>query len=184
MLSFADTHRGALLLSLCLGIVAVAGAADAYFRIAPVVRKQLAVTDHLRRWKIAYSSLKPTEEEWREVFREAEAMRDLLLLYRALDVESAGLESSADFLAVEKIERLDVNGTDIGAVAIRIATAGKSGVVVTAADFGRLLIGIRALTSRKDIRVGGILIGSAGERHVPMATLIGCEIVLRVSEDR
>lgn len=181
-LDLKGSSLAATAFSCALLAIALAGANEARKELAPLAAKQRAVTEHARRWQATYQQLAPVEALWRQAFRDASAAKDLLSVYRALDVESAGLVSSADYMQVEKIDRAKADGIEIGAVEIHVATAGKPGLSVTAGSFGGLLKGIRRLSSRPDIRLSGVLVSAEGERRAPVATLVGLRLVVRDAE--
>lgn len=178
-LSLSEANRPALLASLILLVIAGAGGMNTITHVSAVVKRQQAVIEHLHKWRAVYNSLKPTEDDWRKALRSDKQVRDLLSVYRALRIEDSGLASSADNLLLEKIERVNHGGTDIGASAVTVTTLGKTGFEVTAATYDQLIHGLKQLAARRDLRLSSVVIGADGERRSPQATIMGFSVILR-----
>jgi len=150
-----------------------------YQSISAKTEQQVRITVQLNRWKAAMRSMQPTIADWGKNIQSADQVKDLLSVYRALNLESAGLASSPDVLLLSKIERLTFEGSDLHATIVWATSAGKPGVMVTAPSYSQLIEGINRLATRRDIKLGSVIIGSEDEHSVPQAVLLGLGVILR-----
>lgn len=147
--------------------------------VRSVIERQEAVTAQLQRWRATYAALRPVEAQWTSQIQSVSEFKDLLSLYHALNIERTGLLSSADLIVVDSISRVTEGGTDIGAIAVTISSAGKQGVIVSAETYSALIHGLNELVNRRDVRIGSVMIGSDTGSKTPQAVITGLALILR-----
>jgi hypothetical protein len=154
-----------------------------YRSVNNITNRQQTITDNLKRWIASYRALQPLDVEWREKLKSSAGL-DLLALYKAIEPESAGLESSPDMMLVDKIDRVNITGVEPGASNVYVITAGRPGFVVTAKTWPELIGGLDKLAARSDIRFQAITMEANHDDDPPTAIIHGLAIVLRDEETK
>jgi hypothetical protein len=101
-------------------------------------------------WRADYDQLLPVARQWTEKLPSIVQARDLYSLYRLL---GAQLSTNADTLVVERAERLQFGGQDLGAHRVCFASLGQGGLLFEGSDFDQLYEGLEALARRPDVQM-------------------------------
>lgn len=176
-----DSDRWALLCSLTLAAILALNGQKMHESVMQIVNKQQKITDNLRRWLASYKALQPIDIEWTKQLKSSVSL-DLLATYRIIAPEAAGLTGNADLMLVDKIDRIKQAGTEPGASAVTVVTAGKPGFVVTAPTWHDLINGLAVLAARRDIQFQAVTIEASRDNEAPTAIIHGLAIVLRDEE--
>jgi hypothetical protein len=115
--------------------------------------EQTKALEDLRQWRSTYEALIPVQKQWGDAFKPAAAARDLFSLHSLM---GSGLKTNMDLLVVEKLDRLKVNGVELGLSRICLNTSGESGLAFQSESFSTLLAEMRKMASRSDIEMGQI----------------------------
>lgn len=176
-----DSDRWALFCSIVLAVILALNGQKMHESVMQIVTKQEKITDNLRRWLASYKALQPIDVEWNDQLKSSASL-DLLATYRIIAPEEAGLIGNADLMLVDKIDRIKSAGTEPGASAVTVMTAGKPGFVVTAPTWHDLINGLALLAARRDIQLQAVTIEAGRDNDAPTAIIHGLAIVLRDEE--
>lgn len=151
-------------------------AADTHRNFATLAERQTKETSAILHWQASVDSLRGTQEEWVSAYRPLADVRDLVSLFRLLELQSVGIHSEIDRFGVYRIEPVEQNNIWFGLVKLCLSTGGRDGMTFTAPNYAALFSGIEALSSRRDMLVGRVDI-SGGD--TPSAQVSNLCILLR-----
>lgn len=146
-----DTSVPALLLALALAGIAGSGGFEARQALVDKAQAQSDEVSAFQEWSRKYTQLLPIEKRWTESFSSAAAVKDLFSVYRRLGEVP---HTNPDKLIVTKVERLTLNGKELGGQRMCLGTAGDQGLVFEEASFEPLMAGLRTLSERVDVQMG------------------------------
>lgn len=106
-----------------------------------------------RQWRSTYEALIPVQKQWSNTFKPAAPARDLLSLHSLIGTE---LKTGVDLLVVEKLDRLKVNGVEMGLSRICLTTSGENGLAFQGESFSAVLTEVRKMAARSDIEMGQV----------------------------
>ncbi|KOB09338.1 hypothetical protein AE923_08990 [Xanthomonas arboricola] len=165
-----------------LGVAAVLGTmgAKGFTTLRDKARLQENATEVVQRWKQSYKALAAFNGAWTKRYPAAADYADLLDVYNSLRLSSYGLVSNPDKLGVTRHEPVQYNNSALGLVRVCIASDAinaDSGLTVTASTHEQLLDGVRALSERAEVAIGGIKV--KGGDGAPTAELQNFCLLLR-----
>lgn len=120
-----------------------------------VKQRQTAANDMLIEWKASYEALLPVNDRFIKTYPAGYEAKDLVALYRLLDVEKHGLMADVDLIRQLDASAVEVNGVPIGLQRLCVGNSAES-LTLTASSIGSLRTGVRALSGRKDLDIGTI----------------------------
>lgn len=167
-------------LSFCACAVIASQIAPTVSALHTLTQRQISANEELVSWKAAYQALLPVNLLWEKTFIGQEGIKDVLALYRAAQIESSGLSTSADLINQSDAHEVSVNNTPVGLQALCVGTGG-SFLVVNADNMRTLLGGLGVLVKRKDLEIGSIKVQVDRDTKVAKAELMPLCVRVRAS---
>lgn len=156
---------------------------DALGRMAREFTQKAATQDQrsqvLERWSTNYRQLEASEAEWKASFRHERELTDLVAFRSILKFQEYGLELGGGALAFNAAEVVTVDGKDVGLYASCVSSGGNS-VTVYAGTYKRLVAGLQAFASRKDVQFERISV--IGREKTPKAEIERLCLLVRQGE--
>ncbi len=157
-----QTSFASLLLALAVTGIAASGGFEAYSAMRDKAQAQEAEVQAFQQWKARYTELLPVQERWEKSLPEATQVKDLYSVYKALG-ESP--RTDPDRLSVQKVERLALDGKELGGQRVCLGTLGAAGLLFQEKQFEPLLAGLRALSERPGVQMGAVRFTSNKDGH-------------------
>lgn len=152
-----NTSLLSLILGLSVTLILTTGAWRGYTLVQGKLNEQRQTIQEFRQWKQEYTNLMPVRDQWDNSFPKTSTIKDLFSLYELLP---EGTSTNPDRLMVEKIERVKVNGKDVGLNKICVTSMGSNGMVFEGKTPSALLHTVKLLQSKPYIRLDGIRIAN------------------------
>jgi len=138
-----------------LGIVFLASLPAAWSNLNQLKQRQFVANNQLIEWKSSYEALLPVNERFVNTFPAGDDAKDLVTLYRMLDVEKHNLVADVDMIRQTSASVVEVNGMQIGLQSLCLSNDSDA-LSVTAKSIRELRLGLRALSERKDVDLGTV----------------------------
>ncbi len=148
-----QTSFASLVLALAVAGIAASGGFEAYSAMRDKAQAQAAEVQAFQQWKSRYTELLPVQERWDKSLPDASQVKDLYSVYKTLG-ESP--RTDPDRLSVLKVERLALDGKELGGQRVCLGTLGAAGLLFREKQFEPLLAGLRALSERPDVQMGAV----------------------------
>lgn len=123
---------------------------QSYLRITEAASQQGKLLANFREWKSSYELLKPVQDRWSASYESLDQYKDVKAIYDALiavEGKPAGVSLALDKLVVEKQERVQLEGLDLGATRVCLTTNGSTGLMFRATTFSELSTWLSVLMS-------------------------------------
>lgn len=144
-------------LSLAVGVgvavIFLATLPEALKSLGEIKGRQIAANEHLVEWKASYEALLPVNDGFAAVYPSGEEAKDLVSLYRLLNIERHRLMADIDLVRQTAASAVEVNGMPIGLQRLCVSNEGLS-MAVSANSIRDLRLGLRSLSARRDIEMG------------------------------
>ncbi|MBA1280202.1 hypothetical protein [Stutzerimonas stutzeri] len=146
-------------LSLSVGagvaLIFLASLPDAMRALNSIEHRQIAANDQLIEWKTSYEALLPVNRSFAKVYPSGDEAKDLVSLYRLVNVEQHRLMADVDLVRQTSATAVEVNGMPIGLQRLCLSNSGDV-MALTAESIRDLRVGMRSLSARRDIDMGTI----------------------------
>lgn len=152
-------------LLLCIAFIVLLGY-NGYIAMQKIngsTERQKEAIEELQRWKEAYRSLEPIEEQWQETFNEIEKVQDMATLKEQVGLTGSHLDIEADKLRVTDTEQTSLQGEDLALAKVSIADEQTSdGITIRVDDIEQVLEVIKDLDERIDVNMGSVVLEREG----------------------
>jgi len=154
----------------------------AWDKLKGVTTKQIAANEMLIEWKAAYQALLPVNDQWKNRFVSASDVKDLLSLFRVVNLDQHGLISDVDTIKQISGEAVLFNGLSVGLQRVCLGNAGGP-LDLTATNMTALRVGLQQLAKRNDIELGSVEITYDRESKKPTARVSDFCLRVRLDSD-
>lgn len=138
-----------------LALTFLASLPDSWAVLDGLKKRQVIANSQLIEWKTSYEALLPVNAHFSKVFPSGDDAKDLVALYRLLNVEKHNLLADVDMIRQTSAEAVQVNGMAVGLQRLCLSN-GAEALTVTAGSIRDLRRGLRELSQRKDVDLGTI----------------------------
>jgi hypothetical protein len=170
--------------SLCIGaglaLVFLASLPESWRAIGEIKKRQIIANSQLVEWKTSYEALLPVNDIFRESYPSGDDAKDLVALYRLLNVEKHQLNADVDKVRQTLASVVEVNGMAIGLQRLCLSN-GADSMTVSADSIRNLRLGLRALSKRQDVDMGTVSIEIKEGKAV--AQIMGMCLKVRTERD-
>ena len=156
-----NTSLPSLVLGLSVTFILATGAWRGYNLALNKLNEQRQTIQEFRQWKQEYTTLMPVRDRWDNSFPKTGTIKDLFSLYELLP---EGTTTNPDRLVIEKIERVKVNGKDVGLNKICMTSMGGNGVIFEGKSPSSLLKTVKLLQEKPYIRLESIRLANDKEK--------------------
>lgn len=144
-----------LLLGAGVAFVFLASLPGAWSNLDALKKRQVVANSQLLEWKTSYEALLPVNGRFSNAYPSGDDAKDLVALYRMLDVEKHSLAADIDMIRQTSAYAVEVNGMQVGLQSLCLSND-TDAMMVTANSIRDLRLGLRALSQRKDIDLGTV----------------------------
>ncbi|MCF6783443.1 hypothetical protein [Stutzerimonas stutzeri] len=148
-------RRLSLIVGIGFALVFLGSLPEAITRLSELKYRQITSNDQLVGWKASYQALLPINERFNEAYPSADEAKDLVALYRLLNFERHKIIADVDMIKQTSATAVDVNGMPVGLQRLCLSNS-NSDMELAAKSMRDLRMGLRSLSSRRDIDMGSI----------------------------
>lgn len=151
--------------------------------IGKIKERQVVANERLSEWKDAYHALLPVNDRWRKAYADGHTAKDVVSLYRLIDLERHNLIADIDKVSQSESSDVLVNGVQVG---LQRLCVGSEGAVmrVEANTIKELREGLRSFSLRNDIDMGELVFRVDAVTAKPYAQIAGLCLKVRVGSDQ
>lgn len=140
-----------------LALVFIASLPESWRALDAIKERQMVANMQLIEWKTSYEALLPVNAVFSKVYPSGDEAKDLVALYRLLNVEKHNLTADVDMVRQTSASAVEVNGMAIGLQRLCLSNSAEN-MTVSANSIRDLRLGLRALSQRKDVDMGTVQI--------------------------
>lgn len=147
--------------------------------IGEIKDRQVSSNIRFAEWKDAYHALLPVNDKWVKVFPDGRKAKDVVSLYRLIDLERHNLITDIDSVGQAESSEVLVNGVNVGLQRLCVGTTGNV-MRIEAGSVKALRMGLKGLAMRPDIDMGEIVFSFDSVSLKPVAEVTGVCLKVRV----
>lgn len=140
-----------------LALVFIASLPAAWSSLETLKKRQIAANSQLVEWKTSYEALLPVNDRFSKVYPSGDEAKDLVALYRMLNVEKHNLSADVDMVRQTSASAVEVNGMPVGLQRLCLSNSSDS-MLLTAGSLRDLRNGLKVLSHRRDVDLGTVQI--------------------------
>lgn len=146
-----------LIIGTGLALVFLASLPDSWNVLGDLKKRQVVANSQLIEWKTSYEALLPVNDQFGRVYPSGDDAKDLVTLYRLLNIEKHTLIADVDMVRQTSASAVEVNGMAVGLQRLCLNN-GIDAMTVSAGSIRDLRQGLRALSQRQDVDLGTVQI--------------------------
>jgi len=162
-----------------VAVVFVFLAPKSWNALSEIQNRQISANLKLVEWKEAYHALLPVNERWNKAFPDGREAKDIVSLYRLIDLERHKLLADVDKVVQSQSSEVLVNDVQVGLQRLCVGSEGNV-MKVSAGSIKELREGLRGLAGRHDIDMGEMIFNFDEETSKPLISISGLCLKVRI----
>lgn len=168
-----------MIVGIAFAVVFILLTPKSWSNLSDVHSRQVSANLKLIEWKEAYQALLPVNERWNKAFPDGHAAKDIVSLYRLIDLHQHGLLADVDKVAQSESSEVLINGYQVGLQRLCVSTEGNV-MKIGADSIKELRSGLRGLAGRHDIDMGEMIFSLDSQTSKPLIEISGLCLKVRV----